>query len=167
MDTAGIAAGIAEAIGAGATLLWLSAGVLLGVGLLRLARQRGPDRERWVLGIGLLAAAALYVAFAGLTADGTALLIAAAGVVFFAALAHVGVWMAPSVLALGWALHGLWDVMLHVGTPAHPATAPGWYAALCLGFDVVVAVGVVGRLRVWRATRPGSGPVSRLKSRSV
>ena len=121
---------------------WAAAGVALGAGFLWLARRRGPERARWVVGVGLVVAAAIYLAFAALARDWTAAVIAGAGLALFAGVAHAGVWWAPVWLAVGWVAHAVWDVALHVATPAAPATAPAWYAALCVGFDMVVAAGV-------------------------
>ena len=121
---------------------WAVAGVALGAAFLRLARRGGPVRARWTVGVGLVVAAAIYLVFAALARDWTAALIAVAGLGVFAGVAHAGVWWAPIWLAVGWAAHAVWDVALHLGTPAAPASAPAWYAALCVGFDIVVAAAV-------------------------
>ena len=55
----------------------------------------------------------------------------------FAAWALLGVALGPAVLALGWALHAVWDVLHHGGR--FGAHAPPEYPWLCLAYDLVIA----------------------------
>ena len=49
-------------------------------------------------------------------------------------------------LSLGWLLHPVWDVVLHLfGPGAH--VAPEWYAVACLSFDIVVAAYIFYRVK--------------------
>ena len=41
-------------------------------------------------------------------------------------------------MALGWSMHVIWDVGLHLMGPGHHV-APEWYAVACLSFGLVVA----------------------------
>ena len=56
----------------------------------------------------------------------------------------LGLWHRPQWLALGWALHGGWD-LLHrrnhhvLGTEG----VPPWYAITCMVWDPIVAVGIL------------------------
>ena len=49
------------------------------------------------------------------------------------------------VLALGYLLHGLWD-MLHGAVLPH--VMPEWYAPLCIGYDITLALLIFRRYRV-------------------
>jgi hypothetical protein len=59
-------------------------------------------------------------------------------------LVGVGLWHDPAWLALGWALHGGWD-LLHrrdhhvLGVEG----VPPWYVITCLVWDPIVAVGIL------------------------
>ena len=58
------------------------------------------------------------------------------GVVGYSILAFLGYRYSPIFLAIGWALHVLWDILLHAPTSN---IAPQWYPGACLGFDIVIA----------------------------
>jgi hypothetical protein len=63
-------------------------------------------------------------------------------------LAFLGIRHSAWLLALGWASHIGWDLLLH---PADASSyAPWWYPAVCLGFDLVVAGAVVARFQTGR-----------------
>lgn len=126
-------------------LAWILAGAALGAAFLRIARAGGADRERRVLSAGLVVAALVYVGFALAAGDGERVVVAAVGASLFSLPAYAGVRGWPLLLAIGWGAHGLWDGLLHLTGPEY---GPQWYAALCLGFDPVVAVVLAGRARV-------------------
>ncbi len=117
-------------------LLWIGAGVVLAAGLLRFAARGGAGRRRRVLAVGLMVAALVYVPFALAAGDMGQLAVELAGVAVFAVPAFLGVRGSSRALAAGWVGHVLWDVGLHMVGPAY---GPEWYAALCIGFDLVVA----------------------------
>ena len=121
-------------------LSWIAAGVVLATGLLRYAGSRDAGRRRRVLAAGLMVAAMVYVPFALAAGDMSQLVVELAGVAVFAVPAYLGIRGSSRVLAAGWAGHVLWDVGLHVVGPAY---GPDWYAALCIGFDLVVAGGLL------------------------
>jgi hypothetical protein len=63
--------------------------------------------------------------------------------VFFA-LALLGLWFSTRFLAIGYLLHGLWDLFHHphrAGASAGPVFPP-----LCLAFDLVVGAYVLAAL---------------------
>jgi hypothetical protein len=128
-------------------ILWTVIGVVLGALFLGVARAGGARRGRRMLGLGLVVAALVYVAFAlrgG--APGPWLAAELAGTAVFAAVAAVGVRFSGWVLALGWGAHVLWDVLLHLsGTGG--AFTPAPYPWMCVGFDLLVA-GYVAMLQV-------------------
>jgi len=69
------------------------------------------------------------------------------------AIALLGLRGSPWWLAAGWALHPLWDVVLHYVSPGH-SFAPITYTIPCLSFDLLVAAyiaiacGLVGDRRL-------------------
>ena len=127
-------------------LAWVAAGVALGAAFLGFAVAGDAARERRILATGLVVAAAVYVGFALAAASPSRILLELAGVGVFA-MPAAGSRGRPLVLAAGWGAHALWDVVLHLGGPI---AGVEWYAALCLGFDPLVA-GVIAA----RAMRPG------------
>src|SRR3712207_2163859 len=116
---------------------------------------------RSVLVIFLLAAAGAYFGFATLGRDvvGTHpiwTLVELAQVIVFGAIALLGLRGSPYWIAAGWALHPVWDMVVHYIGPGQSFT-PWTYAIACLSFDWLVAIyiaifygfGLVGE----RATR--------------
>ncbi len=102
---------------------------------------------RSVLVIFLFAAAGAYFGFAfvGRELVGTGQIwvpLELAQVIVFGTLALLGLRGSPYWLAAGWALHPLWDFLLHYVGPGHPFT-PWPYAIACVSFDWLVAIYVV------------------------
>lgn len=102
---------------------------------------------RSLLVILLFAAAGAYFGFAVLARDlvGTApiwTLVELAQVVIFGTLALLGLRGSPLWLAAGWALHPVWDFVVHYVGPGR-SFAPWSYAIACISFDLLVAAYVV------------------------
>jgi hypothetical protein len=102
---------------------------------------------RSVLVIFLLAAAGAYFGFATLGRDVVGshpiwILVELAQVIVFGAFALLGLRGSPYWLAAGWALHPLWDVVVHFIGPGQSFT-PWTYAIACLSFDWLVAIYIV------------------------
>jgi hypothetical protein len=92
---------------------------------------------------GLVVAALIYVGFAIARGTTGSLLVELGGVALFTAIAFLGMRYSRWFLAAGWAAHVGWDLFLHpVDTSSY---APWWYPALCLGFDLAVAAGILGK----------------------
>jgi hypothetical protein len=109
---------------------------------------------RSLLVIFLFAAAGAYFGFALLAAPGPIWVLAElVQVIVFGAIALLGLRGSPWWLAAGWALHPLWDVVLHYVGPGH-SFAPITYTIPCLSFDLLVAAytaiayGLVGDRRL-------------------
>ena len=125
-------------------LIEIVVGLVLAVGF-SLFLNRLPDRRRHLLlGISLVVAALIYVAFAvvglGLsTSDTSWVMVELGGVVLYSAFAYLGVRSSPVYLAIGWLLHIVWDTVVHSGE----AFVPAFYPAVCIGFDVAVAAYVI------------------------
>jgi hypothetical protein len=102
---------------------------------------------RSVLVIFLFVAAGAYFGFATLGRDvvGSApiwILIELAQVVGFGTLALLGLRGSPYWIAAGWALHPVWDVVVHFIGPGQSFT-PWTYAIACISFDWLVAIYIV------------------------
>ncbi|MBW2374303.1 MAG: hypothetical protein JRF70_17405 [Deltaproteobacteria bacterium] len=119
-------------------------GAALGAGFIALARSLGR-LERAVLAGGLLLAALAYVGFGVGPRAGAGLSVELAGSLLFAAFGVLGLLSSLWFLSLGWAVHAVWD--LAVPSLADVSYMPVWYAAACIGFDVVVAAYLLGRAR--------------------
>jgi hypothetical protein len=122
----------------------------LAGGYVFLARRSGAERL-WI-GVGLFVAGALYPLM-GLTAHPPgAMPVELFGVALFGAIALLGAVGSVWLLALGWALHAVWDLLLP--WVADTGYVPPWYAAACLGFDLVVAVAMAARASRRRPALP-------------
>ena len=102
---------------------------------------------RSVLVIFLLIAAGEYFGFATVGRDMVGsdqiwILIELAQAIVFGVLALLGLRGSPYWLAVGWALHPFWDVLLHYLGPGHAFT-PWTYAIACVSFDWIVAIYIV------------------------
>src|SRR4030095_13006718 len=69
-------------------------------------------------------------------------------VVVFGTMALLGLRGSPYWLGAGWALHPLWDVLLHYIGPGEVFT-PWTYAIACVSFDWLVVLYVVLADRLW------------------
>lgn len=115
------------------------AGVALALPYLGYARRTRDPRRLFATGLAIAALA--YVVFAltrGTTRD---VAIEAGGVLLFGSIARAARRGAPWLLALAWAAHVAWDVLLHSMTAS--TYAPWWYPAACIGFDLAVAAAIL------------------------
>jgi hypothetical protein len=129
------------------TILALLLGIIFSLAFVRLARTRGPEGEMRIYAIGLVVAAVIYLSF-GLVNGASAvwLAIESFGIIIYGAVAWVGLRWRPSLLALGWAAHVAWDVLLHLYGAGAEYT-PTWYPWLCISFDLVIAGAVLALVR--------------------
>lgn len=120
-------------------------GLVTALPLLLFAQNKSIWATRKLLGRCLAVVALLYVAFAFVQLDAPWLLIELLGLAFYASFYWLACRYSLLWLALGWALHVVWDVGLHLaGAGAH--IVPTWYAVFCLSFDFAVAAYLVYRL---------------------
>ena len=121
----------------------VTVGVIGAAVLVLLARRLARRREILVYGVGLGFAAVAYVVF-GLQRGAPANHLGRelAGAVLYVAVAVLGTWRWPALLALGWIAHAAWDLFFHYASG--PAFAPVWYAFFCVGFDLVLGGYVAG-----------------------
>lgn len=122
-------------------LIELIIGVILAIGFILLARRSvNFTKEKRIYAVGLVVAALIYVGF-GVFSDSVAWkIIELLGVLVYALFAWLGLKKSGWFLAVGWALHVVWDAGLHgASTPF----VPHWYIAGCIGFDLLLA-GYIG-----------------------
>ncbi len=127
------------------TVIELVVGTLLAFGFLLWTRAQ-PDAGRRLYAIGLGVTALIYVMFPVIGGAGArALGLEALGLLLYGAAAWIGFRKSTELLALGWAMHAVWDVALHL-QGAGAAYTPDWYPWGCVAFDLVVggAVFVAG-----------------------
>ena len=122
-----------------ATVIALLLGTVLALALVGLARTYPPGRERRVYAVGLVIAALIYVGFGAVGgAGGRWLALESLGVLLYGSAAWGGLRGRPWLLAVGWAAHVAWDVLLHLSGTGSEYT-PHWYPWLCVSFDLVMA----------------------------
>ena len=102
---------------------------------------------RSVLVIFLFVAAGAYFGFATLGRDVVDsppiwILVELAQVIVIGALGLLGLRGSPYWIAAGWALHPVWDVVVHYIGPGSSFT-PWTYAIACISFDWLVAIYIV------------------------
>ena len=121
-------------------------GVLGAVVLVLIAKWLAPRHELLVYGVGLGFTALAYVLFAfQLGAPATHIGHELIGAALYIAVAALGLWRWPALLAFGWVAHAAWDLFFHYASG--PAFAPAWYAMFCVGFDLVVGGYIAGLLQ--------------------
>lgn len=117
-----------------------AAGAVAFAVLVRRFARRDPSRR---YAMALLVAALLYLAFAAAGGSARGVLVELGGVAAFGGVAAIGlVRRTPPLIALGWALHPLWDVALHTAGEGLGYTPHG-YVPACIGFDLLLALLIV------------------------
>ena len=126
-------------------LFQLILGVVLALLFIWFARTRGPQREPFIYSIGLIIAALFYVAFSVTGATTQWFMIEVIGLVVFTIIAVFGLRVSLWFLALGWAAHVSWDVLLHL--VREQSFVPDWYPVACISFDLIIAAYIAAKLR--------------------
>jgi hypothetical protein len=128
-------------------LLPLVNGIVLAGAFALLVRAAGLRHRLRLHAAMLLAAALFYVSFAARAGAWGGVLLELVGVAAFGGVALLGLRRrAPAgagMVALGWALHPVWDVALHTWGTMEAYTPEGWVVA-CIGFDLLLA-GLIAR----------------------
>ena len=120
-------------------------GVLLATGVFVFARWLGLDRDRAFYPTVLTVIACLYSLFAVMGGSTSALLQECAAALVFIALVVVGFRRNLWFVALGLALHGVFD-WFHAVLIADPGV-PAFWPPFCLAYDVVAALGLAWLIR--------------------
>jgi len=124
------------------SLIALLAGIAFAFGFLLWTRAQ-PDAGRRFYAIGLVVTALIYVVLALIgRASARSLGLEALGVLLYGAVAWAGFRKSSALLALGWAMHVVWDVSLHL-QGAGAGYTPAWYPWFCVSFDLMVAGAVL------------------------
>jgi hypothetical protein len=126
-------------------LFQLILGVVLALLFIAFARTRGPRREPFIYSVGLIVAALFYVVFSFAGATTQWLMLELIGLLVFTLIAVLGLRVSLWFLALGWASHVLWDVLLHL--IRKQPFVPDWYPVACISFDLIVAGYIAAKLR--------------------
>ena len=123
-------------------LILILQGALAGALTAVLVARLAPSWYREVLAVFLAVIAALY---AGPEIDAGRLFSLELGFATILIILSIVALRAPLwLLALGYLLHGLWD-MLHGAVLPH--VMPPWYAPLCIGYDITLAVFIFVKYR--------------------
>ena len=134
------------------TVIELVVGVVLAFAFLMWTRAQ-PDGGRRFYAIGLAVTALIYVAFAVIGgASARSLGLEAVGLLLYGGAAWLGFRKSAALLALGWAMHPVWDVALHL-TGAGAGYTPDWYPWGCVSFDLMVGGAVLAAGAPRRADR--------------
>ena len=131
------------------TALWLVLGLFFGAVLIMHARKYRAKGEKIILSKALIAAAIIYVLFAIIWGNTTWVVIEIIGVPIYGLFAWAAIRYSVYWLAIGWFLHPLWDVYLHLLGPGN-LVAPEWYAVACITFDILIAGYILYRVKYWR-----------------
>lgn len=118
--------------------------VACGVFIL-VARTLKPQRELRLYAVGLVIAALIYVGFTARGVTPAWLVLELAGLLVFTLLAWLGLKISALILALSWAAHVAWDVLLHKLLDV--AFVPDWYPVVCVGFDLLLAGYIAVRVK--------------------
>ena len=126
--------------------LWFILGAILAIPLLLLANRLKLRLMTHLLGISLIVAALIYVGFAAVWAGAGWLAVELVGVILYGKFYWLAIKYSANWLSIGWLLHPLWDVYLHLIGPG-ANIAPAWYVVACLAFDLVLAAYIFLRNR--------------------
>jgi hypothetical protein len=133
----------------------LVTGLVLAAVFAVLARLAGPRLRMGLHAAMLAVAAVLYVAFAARAGEPAGAAVELVGTALFGGVAVRGlVRRSARLLALGWALHPLWDVTLHTRGMLAGYTPRG-YVVVCIAFDLLLAALIAGGWAGLPAAAPG------------
>lgn len=135
-------------------LLWFLVGGIAVLPLLHFANRLALDSMVKLLGRSLVIAALLYIAFALAWGNFTWLGIEVIGAMAYGSFYWLALRFSRFWLSLGWLLHPVWDLVLHLTGPGHEIV-PAWYAVACVSFDIAVAAYIIYRLRTAEAMERG------------
>lgn len=137
-------------------LIWLMLGFLAACLLLLFAHKLNAESKIKLLGCSLVFAAIIYVSFALIWGDVKWFFIELLGVVVYTVFYILAVKRGIIWLGLGWLLHPLWDLQLHLYGPGHDIV-PDWYAWACLSFDVVVFIYIMSQFFIQKNFKKSKG----------
>ncbi|WP_197739484.1 DUF6010 family protein [Pseudoalteromonas sp. A25] len=116
---------------------WLAFGFATSLILIRFGQSRSLQSKMALFAYALIIASLIYVGFAVLAFELAWVLIETVGVLLFGIMVMLSRTHSRYFLALGWLVHPVWDVVLHLYWP-DTHFAPNWYAIMCISFDITV-----------------------------
>jgi len=138
------------------SMLYLSFGSAIAFGSAHVSQNYMAKKAEHILfSIFLGVMASFYLPFVAYFGDLKTIGTELSAVAFFAALGIIGL-KEPAVLAAGYALHCVWDVihecnMHFVGHAWELVSVPLGYGSLCIAFDLYIAVYCLIRRKEWLA----------------
>ena len=126
------------------SLRYASLGLLLSVATAAICWPLDAALCFGILAVLLGAIAGVYIGIALAVADRNLIIVETVIGFLFLVLAVAGWLVSPLILALGYFLHGLWDLVHHPRYIRSPG--PAWYQPLCLAFDWGIAAYIVVRV---------------------
>ena len=128
-------------------IFWLAVGVVTSTVLIKYVHHKSSEARLKILGYALIIAALIYVLFAVLASDLVWIGIESFGVLLYGAFFVASKNRSWYLLAVGWLLHPVWDVGLHLSASGSNV-APQWYVIMCISFDITVACYLLAQARV-------------------
>lgn len=118
-------------------------GLLMAAATAAIVARFSAERALDVCAMLLPAIAAVY-AGSSLAGAPQTLVVEVTGVTAFFVVAIVGRWSLPLLVAVGYAAHGVWDLLHDAGLLA--TALPSWYGPFCAAYDWFMAAFVVAVL---------------------
>ncbi|ENM5727840.1 hypothetical protein V4V56_003857 [Vibrio mimicus] len=128
-------------------IFWLTIGVIASAVLIKFVHHKSSESRLKILGYALIIAAFIYVLFAVLASNLVWIGIESLGVLLYGAFFVLSKSRSSYLLAVGWLLHPVWDVSLHL-LGSGSIVAPEWYVIMCISFDITVACYLLAQARV-------------------
>lgn len=136
-----------EEVTAMEVIFWLVFGVITSSVLIKFVHHKPSESRLKILGYALIIAALIYVLFAVLASNLVWIGIESLGVLLYGASFILSKSRSSNLLAVGWLLHPVWDVGLHL-SGSGSIVAPEWYVVMCISFDITVACYLLAQARV-------------------
>ncbi len=140
-------------------ILYISIGVVSAIGSIAISKKMfSAKAEQMFFGIFLVLIAVIYLAFTAYFGSGNAWRIEGVAVIIFAVLGILGMRI-PVILLLGYALHGVWDLLhelqVHAGVEIDAtgtlSDIPLAYGFFCATYDWCMAAYFYTRRDSWNA----------------
>ncbi|MGE3150155.1 MAG: hypothetical protein AB7K04_13905 [Pseudorhodoplanes sp.] len=124
-------------------------GILLASAIVALGRIAGLDRDRAYYPVALIIIGSYYVLFAIMVGDRAALVGELIFAGFFATIAVVGFRISLWIVAIGMAMHGVFDFTRDLFLPG--SGVPPWWPAFCGSIDIALAFALAALLLLGRS----------------
>ena len=115
-----------------------------------------PRNQKMYFCLSLIPIALFYVGFSYYYGNLAALYAEIVAVIIFVVFALLGQLMATRIIAYGYILHGIWDLLHEMfiagfGVDIPWSEVPPGYAAFCLVYDLIIAAYVFKNWQAWDA----------------